>query len=76
MPKVFYETIMWKPPPRAAQTTIPCPCCKKPLIAGRDCHEAYLRCDDCGKTYAIKECLKDMDEALEAFLETVNCARV
>jgi hypothetical protein len=68
--------MQWKPAPRNAQTTIPCSYCKKPLMAGRTCHAAYLRCEGCGKNYEVRECLKDMDKALEAFLEAINCDRV
>jgi len=67
---------MWKPAPRNAQTTIPCPCCSEPLLALRSCHEAYLRCERCRKDFAVKDHIRDMDEALEAFLEAINCDRV
>ena len=46
---------MWKPAPRQAQTTISCAICKKPLMARRTCHTAYLRCEHCDKTYALQE---------------------
>lgn len=67
---------LWKPAPRSAQTTIPCSLCQKPLVARRTCHEAYLRCESCGKDFTVREHLKDMDKALEAFLEAINCDRV
>lgn len=66
----------WKPAPRYAQTTIPCAQCKKPLIARRSCHHAYLECENCKKNYEIQEYVKVMDTALEDFLEAVNCDRV
>ena len=66
----------WKPAPRSAQTTIPCARCAKPLMARRTCHEAYLHCESCDKDYALAEYVKAMDEALEAFLEALNCDRV
>ncbi len=66
----------WKSPPRSAQTTIACARCKKPLMARRSCHEARLHCEGCGKDYAIGDYIKEMDEALEQFLEALNCDRV
>lgn len=67
---------MWKPAPRSALTTIPCAHCSQPLIAKRSCHHAYLHCDACSKDYEIQEYIKEMDEALEEFLEAINCDRV
>lgn len=68
--------MLWKPAPRSAQTTIPCAVCKKPLMARRTCHHAYLQCEHCRKDYQVQEYIKDMDEALEDFLEAINCDRV
>lgn len=67
---------MWKSPPRSAQTSIPCALCKKPLMARRTCHHAYLHCEHCKKDFTVQEYIKQMDPALEAFLEAINCDRV
>ena len=67
---------MWKPAPRSAQTTIPCKECGTPLEARRSCFRAYMRCETCGKDYELNDYVKDMDDALEEFLEAINCDRV
>lgn len=67
---------MWKPAPRFAQTSIPCKNCKKPLMAKRTCHTAYLRCETCGRDFSVQDCIGQMDEELERFLEAINCDRV
>lgn len=66
----------WKPAPRSAQTTIPCARCKRPLMVRRTCHEAYLQCEHCRCNFPVRDYVKDMDKALEDFLEAVNCDRV
>lgn len=68
--------MLWRPAPRSAQTTIPCRNCKKPLVARRSCHQAYLECDQCRKRFEIQEYVRQMDEPLETFLEAINCDRV
>lgn len=68
--------MFWKPAPREAKTTIPCGVCEKQLVARRSCHEAYLHCEHCRRDFAVKDYIKDMDEALESFLEAINCDRV
>lgn len=69
---------MWQfsSPPRHAVTTIPCRKCQGPLTAKRTCHEAFLECPACGAKATISEYATAMDEALEAFLEAINCDRV
>jgi len=68
--------MLFKPAPRFAQTTIPCVCCKRPLLARRTCHEAYLQCEHCRREYAVQEYIREMDTALEDFLAAINCDRV
>lgn len=59
-----------------AQTTIACPVCGNALQARRTCHQAYLYCDRCRKDFLLQDFISRMDEALEAFLEAINCDRV
>ena len=61
--------------PRSAQTTIPCKQCKKPLTAKRTCHEAYLYCEQCARQFPISAYSAHMDDALERFIEALNCDR-
>lgn len=69
---------MWKftPAPRSAQTTIPCSCCSAPLEARRSCHEVTLYCPSCKRTFPVQDYIKKMDEALENFLEALQCNRI
>ena len=67
---------MWKSPPRHAQTTIRCALCKKPLMAKRTCHAAYLHCEHCNKNFPLQDYIKVMDPALEEFLEALACNRI
>ena len=67
---------MWKSPPRHAQTTISCALCKKPLMAKRTCHAAYLYCEHCNKNFPLQDYIKVMDPALEEFLEAIACNRI
>lgn len=67
---------MWKPAPRSAPTTIPCPQCGKALTAKRTCHQAYMHCQTCAKDFPLKDHIRQMDTALEEFLEAINCDRV
>lgn len=68
--------MLWKPAPREAQTTIGCGQCDKPLLARRTCHHAYLYCEHCRKEFLLQEYIPRMDEALETFLEAIDCDRV
>lgn len=45
-------------------------------MARRTCHHAYLHCEHCKKDFTVQEYIKQMDPALEAFLEAINCDRV
>lgn len=56
---------------RSAQTTIPCPQCGKPMTIERSCHQVYMHCRDCAKTYPIEEYVRKADKAMEDFLD--NC---
>ncbi|MDL2266670.1 hypothetical protein LJC46_01610 [Desulfovibrio sp. OttesenSCG-928-G15] len=67
---------MWKPAPRSAQTSIPCTLCNRPLLAKRTCHQAYMYCEQCKKEFPLQMHIKQMDSALESFLEAINCDRV
>ncbi|MDL2316764.1 hypothetical protein LJC59_06760 [Desulfovibrio sp. OttesenSCG-928-A18] len=67
---------LWTPAPRFAQTSIPCPACRKELTARRSCHKAYLHCEKCRKDYELREFIRQMDPALEGFLEALYCDRI
>lgn len=56
---------------RQAQTTVPCPQCEKPMTIERSCHQVYMRCKECGKTYPIEQYIPKADKAMEDFLD--NC---
>jgi uncharacterized protein YbaR (Trm112 family) len=45
-------------------------------MARRTCHEAYLQCERCRKNYPVQDYIRQMDKALEEFLEAINCDRV
>ncbi|MDR2488439.1 MAG: hypothetical protein LBD42_02955 [Desulfovibrio sp.] len=62
--------------PSIAQTSILCAICKKKLVVRRTCYSAYLRCECCEKDFPLQEYIKDMDPALEEFLESINCDRI
>lgn len=62
--------------PREAQTTLPCPDCGEKLEIARSCHEVFMRCKQCKKTWPIKEYIHNADEAMEQFLENVYCDRM
>lgn len=67
---------IWKSPPRSAKTAMLCKRCRQPLEARRTCHQAYLYCAACNEKLDIRDYIQEMDPALEAFLEAVNCDRV
>ncbi len=62
--------------PRRAQTTMPCKKCGRPVLIARTCHEVTLHCEACRKDYRVQDYLPEMDEAMESFMENVNCDRV
>lgn len=45
-------------------------------MARRTCHHAYLECEHCKRTFEVQDYIKEMDTALESFLEAINCDRV
>ncbi len=57
--------------PRSAQTTIPCPQCKKPMTIERSCHRVYMRCPNCRETHPVEGYIRKADKAMEEFLD--NC---
>lgn len=61
---------------RSAQTTIPCHVCAEPLKVERTCHEVFMRCETCRKTYPVSDYVGEMDDAMENFMEGVYCDRV
>lgn len=61
---------------REKQTTVPCPKCGKTLLVKRTCHEAYMYCRYCQKSFAINEFIPQMDEAMEEFLENLYTNRI
>jgi len=69
----MWGSYSWK---RSAETTIPCKECNKPLTVKRSCQHVYMECSHCGKKSDISEYLRQMDDALEAFMEGVYCDRV
>lgn len=73
------EPIMWSATfgrARHAQTTIPCHTCGQPLRVERTCHEVFMRCETCSKSFDINEYIPEMDDAMEQFMEGVYCDRV
>ncbi len=63
-------------PPREADTSIRCKACGGNLQARRTCHEAHLYCPACRERRELSDYLAHMDEALERFLEALNCDRI
>lgn len=62
--------------PRETQTTVSCPICEEKLEIARSCHEVYMRCKQCKKTWPIKDFIQKADTAMEQFLENVYCDRM
>ena len=61
---------------QAAQTTLPCPDCKRPLIVERTCHEAHLRCPACERRFPVSDFVAKADDALETFLDGLYIDRI
>ena len=61
---------------REARTTLRCPNCGEFLDIRRSCHEAYMQCSSCRKTFALAPFIKQMDEVMEEFLERLYSDRV
>ena len=62
--------------PREARTTLKCPVCSALLDIRRTCHEAYMQCPECGKRFALKQFIPEMDQVMEEFLERLYSDRV
>lgn len=62
--------------PREAHTTLSCPDCGSRLDIRRSCHEAYMYCPSCRKSFDISPFVPHMDEAMENFLEQLYVDRV
>lgn len=61
---------------RQVQTSIKCHNCQHALTAHRACQEVLLQCAACGKTFPLKEYVREMDAALEHFMEEIACNRI
>lgn len=62
--------------PREAHTTLPCPDCGGRLDIRRTCHEAYMHCPNCKKSFDLSSFISRMDESMEMFLEQLYVDRV
>lgn len=62
--------------PREARTSLTCPDCGKPLDIRRTCHEAYMQCSACRRTFPLKQFISQMDDVMEEFLERLYADRV
>ncbi|MDE5682167.1 MAG: hypothetical protein K2I05_07570 [Mailhella sp.] len=61
---------------REKQTTVLCPECAEALLIKRTCHEAYMYCGHCGKSFELKDFIPQMDTAMEEFLENLYSNRI
>ena len=66
----------WFSAPREARTTLDCPECGKPLDIRRTCHEAYMQCSACRKSFRLAPFIPRMDKVMEEFLERLYDDRV
>lgn len=62
--------------PREARTTLSCPDCGHHLDIRRTCHEAYMQCSSCRKTFKLTPFIRQMDDVMEEFLERLYADRV
>ena len=62
--------------PREARTTLSCPECGAPLDIRRTCHEAYMQCSSCRRTFKLNQFISRMDDVMEEFLERLYADRV
>lgn len=62
--------------PREAHTTLACPDCGADLNIRRSCHEAYMYCPACRKSFELSPFISRMDENMELFLEQLYVDRV
>lgn len=53
-----------------------CPECAEALLIKRTCHEAYMYCGHCGKSFELKDFIPQMDTAMEEFLENLYSNRI
>ncbi len=61
---------------REAKTSLLCPTCKDFIHIKRSCHEAYMYCYNCHKTFPLQEFIPKMDDAMEEFLEGLYSNRI
>lgn len=61
---------------RHAETTMHCHECNGRLDVERTCHTVYMHCTECKKDFPVQEYIKEMDDALEEFMEGVYCNRI
>jgi DNA-directed RNA polymerase subunit M/transcription elongation factor TFIIS len=62
--------------PREARTTLVCPECGQALDIRRTCHEAYMQCSSCRRTFELSRFISQMDDVMEEFLEKLYVDRV
>ena len=63
-------------PPGKPGTALPCPDCGAALDIRRTCHEAYMHCPACKKSFELSPFISRMDDAMENFLEHLYVDRV
>lgn len=73
---VYRDTMAFYFAPREARTTLTCPECGAPLDIRRTCHEAYMQCSSCRRTFKLAPFIHQMDEVMEEFLERLYADRV
>lgn len=61
---------------RKAQTTLSCPQCEHKLLIRKTCHEAYMYCEACQKSFPLKDYISTMDSVMEEFLEGLIMNRI
>lgn len=61
---------------RTVQTTMPCKECGQGVQAHRACRQVKIYCSACKAQFPLDAYIKEMDDALEGFLENVFCDRV
>lgn len=62
--------------PTQVETTLSCPQCEKKLTIMRNCSNAYMYCNSCKESFDLNLFIKDMDDAMEIFLENLYVDRV
>lgn len=61
---------------RDVQTSLLCPLCQGHLHIARTCHEVFIRCPKCEKTFPLKCFIAQADETMEQFLEGLYVSRI